>query len=141
MAFRIAVVDGQGAGIGKNIISKLKKSLPGTVEIIALGTNATATAAMLKAGASQGATGENAIIQTVKDVDLIIGCLGIVLAHSMLGELTPRMAEAIAASRARKLLIPVNRCGVDIVGMRQAPLPEMVDLLVQEAITAVRGQG
>lgn len=140
MAVRIAVVDGQGAGIGKTIVSKLKKLLPGDTEIIALGTNASATVAMLKAGANEGATGENAIVQTAKDVDLIIGCLGIVLAHSMLGELTPRMAEAIAGSRARKLLIPVNRCGVEIIGVRQAPLPEMVDLLVQEAVTAVRGQ-
>lgn len=129
---RVAVIDGQGGGIGKTIVARLKKELQDSIEVIALGTNALATATMLKAGADQGATGENAIVRTVVDVDIITGCLGIVLAHSMLGELTPRMAEAIAGSRARKLLIPMNRCGVDIIGVQQQPLPDMIELLVAE---------
>ncbi|NPV70533.1 MAG: DUF3842 family protein [Firmicutes bacterium] len=127
---RIAVVDGQGGGIGKIIVARLKQDLSGA-ELIALGTNALATAAMLKAGADHGATGENAIVQTAAAVDVIAGCLGIVLAHSMYGELTPRMAEAIAKSRARKVLLPVNRCGVDVVGIGQETLPELVGRLVE----------
>ncbi|MGE5484027.1 MAG: DUF3842 family protein [Ignavibacteriales bacterium] len=129
---KVAVVDGQGGGIGKAVVARLKKDLGDSVHVIALGTNALATAAMLKAGADQGATGENAVIQTVEDVDVVTGCLGIVLAHSMLGELTPRMAEAIARCKARKILIPVNRCGVDILGVQQSPVPAMIEALVRE---------
>lgn len=128
---RIAVVDGQGGGIGKIIVARLKKEIGGA-EVIALGTNALATAAMLKAGADHGATGENAIVQTAGEVDVIAGCLGIVLAHSMLGELTPKMAEAIAKSKARKILLPVNRCGVDVVGIAQEAVSELIDRLVQQ---------
>lgn len=128
----LAVVDGQGGGIGKAVVARLKKELGDGVHVIALGTNALATAAMLKAGADQGATGENAVVRTVEEVDVIAGCLGIVLAHSMHGELTPRMAEAIAGCKAHKVLLPVNRCGVDIIGVQQVPLPEMVDALVRE---------
>jgi len=127
---RVAVVDGRGGGIGKAIVAKMKKEFPSGVRIIALGTNALATSAMLKAGADQGATGENAIVQTVQRVDLVTGCLGIVLAHSMLGELTPAMAEAVAKCDAPKLLIPMNQCGVDVVGVRQESLPAMIDILV-----------
>lgn len=127
------MVDGQGGGIGKDIVAKLKKELGDAVEVIALGTNAMATAAMLKAGADHGATGENAIVQTVEDVDLVVGCLGIILAHSMFGELTPKMAEAIAKTKARKLLLPVNRCRVDVVGVERKPLPSMIDRIVAEA--------
>lgn len=133
---RIAVVDGQGGGIGRSIIEKLRKEIPpelaGNLKLIGLGTNALASAAMLKAGADEAATGENAIVQTVETVDLVLGPLGIVLAHSMLGELTPRMAEAIAKSKARKLLIPVNRCRVDLVGLQAESLPRLVELLVEE---------
>lgn len=128
------MVDGQGGGIGKIIVSKLKKELGEGIEVIALGTNAMATAAMLKAGADQGATGENAIVQTVENVDVVVGCLGIILAHSMLGELTPKMAEAIAKCRARKLLLPVNRCRVDIIGVQHEPLPSMINHI----LTAIR---
>lgn len=128
---RIAVVDGQGGGIGKAIVARLRKELP-AAHIIALGTNSMATLAMLKAGADQGATGENAISVTVHDVDVVAGCLGIVLAHSMLGELTPVMAEAISRSKAHKLLLPVNRCRVDVVGLRTESLPQLIDMLVDE---------
>ncbi|HHY47266.1 MAG TPA: DUF3842 family protein [Firmicutes bacterium] len=139
---RIAVIDGQGGGIGKSIIERLRKDLTqeelSRVEIIALGTNALATGAMLKAGADEGATGENAVVRTVETVDVILGPIGVVLANSMLGELTPRMAEAIASSKARKLLIPMNRCRVDIVGVEPQPLPHQIEALVQQVREMLR---
>lgn len=127
---KIAVIDGQGGGIGKIITCKLRKEFGEDVEILALGTNALATAAMLKAGANEGATGQNAIVVNMSSVDYIVGPLGIIVANSMLGELTPQMAEAIAGSKAAKLLLPISRCGVEIVGAKSEPLPHMVDMLV-----------
>jgi NAD(P)-dependent dehydrogenase (short-subunit alcohol dehydrogenase family) len=127
---RIAVIDGQGGGIGKHITEKLRKSLPESAEIIALGTNAVATSAMLKAGANDGATGENAIVFMAERVDIIVGSICVLAVNSMLGELTPKMAEAIANSKARKLLLPINRNGIEIVGAVNEPLPHQIDKLV-----------
>lgn len=124
---RIAVVDGQGGGIGKAIVDRLRKELPEGAEIIALGTNSAATTQMLRAGASAGATGENAIIYNAGKVDVIIGVVGIVMANAMMGELTPAMARAISESSARKVLIPLNRCGVDIAGLKSESLPDRID--------------
>ncbi len=138
---KIAVVDGQGGGIGKSIIERLRKELSAEqaakVTIIALGTNALATGAMLKAGADEGATGENAIVRTVEAVDIVLGPLGIVLANSILGELTPNMASAIASCKAHKLLIPMTRCGVEIVGAKIDPLPRQIDALAEKAIKLI----
>lgn len=127
---RIAVIDGQGGGMGKVIIEKMRKEFREMVDILALGTNALATSAMLKAGANEGATGENAIVYNGKDSDLIIGSLSIIMANSMLGELTPKMAEAIMDSKARKLLIPIYRGNIDIIGLTAEPLPHLVDALI-----------
>lgn len=127
---RIAVIDGQGGGIGKHICTKIRKELPPEVEILALGTNAMATAAMLKAGANEGATGENAIVRNAPLVDVIVGSLAIVLAEGMLGEVTPRMAASIAASPALKLLLPLNRSRVEVIGVVDEPLPHLIDALV-----------
>jgi len=135
---RIAVIDGQGGGIGKHITEKLRRQLPESVEIIALGTNALATSAMLKAGANDGASGENAIMQTVGQVDVIVGSVSILAANSMLGELTPAMAVAIGTSRARKCLLPINRAGIDIVGASAEPLPHQIDLLVSSILKGWR---
>ena len=127
----IAVIDGQGGGIGSVIIKRLRENLGEEVEVIGLGTNAMATGAMLKAGANKGASGENAIIQTVKTAEIIIGAIGIVLANSMMGELTPRMAEAIASSPATKYLLPLKTSDLEIVGAPKEPLPHLVDQLIK----------
>ncbi len=129
---RICVIDGQGGGIGSTVIKKLKEIFEETVEIVALGTNAIATAQMLKARANRGASGENAIAQTVRKVDVIIGPIGIIMAHAMMGEVTPRIAEAVASSPAKKLLIPLSQEDIEIVGISSVPLPHLVDGLIEE---------
>lgn len=129
---RICVIDGQGGGIGSAIIKRLKAQFAETVEIVALGTNAIATAQMLKARANRGASGENAIVQTVRSVDLIIGPIGIILVHAMMGEVTPRIAEAVASSPAKKVLIPLSQENIEIVGICPNPLPQLVDELIEE---------
>ena len=127
----IAVIDGQGGGIGSAIIKRLRETLAEEVEIIGLGTHAMATGAMLKVGANKGASGENGIIQTVKTVDILIGTTGIVLANSMMGELTPKMAEAIASSSALKILLPLKIPEVEIIGAPKEPLPHLIDQLIK----------
>ena len=127
----IAVVDGQGGGIGSVIIKGLREAFAEKVEVLALGTNAMATGAMLKAGANRGASGENAIVQTVKGVDLITGSIAILMADSMMGELTPKMAEAIASCPARKCILPLRTPEVEIIGTPREPLPHLVDQLIK----------
>ena len=105
----IMVIDGQGGKMGKGLVEMLKKSCPED-EILAIGTNSIATAAMLKAGADAGATGENPAVVTSRTADIIVGPMGIVIADSLMGEITPKMAVAIGQSPAKKVLIPVNRC-------------------------------
>lgn len=124
---RVAVIDGQGGGIGKAIVEKLRKELPENVVIIALGTNALASSMMMKAGANEGASGENAIIYNASKVDIIVGTISIVVANSMLGEVTPHMARAVGDSPAKKLLIPLNRCNIEVVGVASGALPHFVD--------------
>jgi hypothetical protein len=127
----IVVVDGQGGGIGSLIIKRLREAFAEEAEVIGLGTNAMATGAMLKAGANKGASGENAIVQTVKTVDIVIGTTSIVFANSMMGELTPKMAEAIASSPAIKCLLPLKMPEVEIIGAPKEPLPHLVDQLIK----------
>jgi len=129
---RICVIDGQGGGIGSAVIKKLKDVFGEAVEIIALGTNAIATAQMLKAKANRGASGENAIVQTTGKVDIIIGTIGIIVANSMMGEVTPKMAEAVANSPAKKMLIPLTQENIEIIGLPPTPLPHLVETLLQE---------
>jgi len=131
---RICVIDGQGGGIGAAIIKRLKEVYQEQHEVIALGTNAVATAQMMKARANRGASGENAIVRTVARVDVIMGPLSIVLANSMMGELTPRMAEAVASSPAPKLLLPLTQEKVEIAGLVPEPLPHLVEKLVSERL-------
>lgn len=128
----IMVIDGQGGRMGKSIVEQMKRNFPED-EILAIGTNSIATAAMLKAGADAGATGENPAIVGCRTADPIIGPLGIVIADSLLGEITPAMAAAIGQSRAKKILLPVNRCQHYVVGCRDLPLGELVRMAVELA--------
>lgn len=127
---RIAVIDGQGGGIGKYITERLRRELPEEIEIIALGTNALAASAMLKAGANEGASGENAVVFNAGRVDLIVGPLSIIMANAMLGEITPRMAEAVTSSASQKILLPVTRGDVILAGYTSQPLPHLIEDLV-----------
>lgn len=117
----ILVIDGQGGGLGRQLIQELKETCA-DAEIVAVGTNSMATGAMLKAGAKLAATGENAVIVCSKKADVIVGPIGIVIADSMLGEITPAMAAAIGKSRAKRVLIPMNVCDNIIVGVSAQPV-------------------
>lgn len=123
----IMVIDGQGGGIGKSIIEKLKTRIRPTDKIIAVGTNSTATANMMKSGATAAATGENAVAVNAKKADIIAGSIGIISSNAMYGELTPKMAQAISESDAEKVLIPIKRCGLNVVGVSVDALPKLID--------------
>jgi len=125
------VVDGQGGGIGRAIIKRLRDAFGDEVEILALGTNSVATSQMMKAGANRGATGENAIIKTAPEADIIIGPLAIIMANAMMGEVTPEMAEAISSSRALKILIPLTQERIKITGVSGEPLPHLIDQILE----------
>jgi hypothetical protein len=131
---RICVIDGQGGGIGSAIIKQLKEAFGESLDIIALGTNAIATAQMLKARANRGASGENAIVRTIVDADIVIGPIGIVLVHAMMGEVTPKIAEAVASCRAKKFLLPLTQEPVEIVGVPSLPLPHLVEKLIKDRL-------
>jgi len=126
----IVVIDAQGGGLGAAIVKCLREKLADSVDILALGTNAIATTAMKKTGASRCATGENAICVGVRHADIIVGGIGIVAANSMLGEITPRMAQEIAECHAKKVLIPMSRCNIFIAGLADKPLGELISSAV-----------
>ncbi|UCE81697.1 MAG: DUF3842 family protein [Deltaproteobacteria bacterium] len=131
---KICIIDGMGGGIGNALIKKIRAAFHERVEIIALGTNAVATAQMMKAGANRGASGENAIIVTVPGVDIIVGSISIVLANSMMGEMTAGMAAAVASSSAPKFLLPLTQENVEVIGVSPDPLPHLVDRLVENRL-------
>jgi len=131
---RICVIDGQGGGIGSAIIKQLRAAFGESVEICALGTNAIATTQMLKARANRGASGENAIVRSVHKSDIIVGPLGIVMAHAMMGEVTPKIAAAVASCLARKFLLPLTQEDVEIVGLVPNPLPRLIEMLINERL-------
>lgn len=126
---KIVVIDGQGGRIGKNVIEQVKANHK-DLELYAIGTNTMATSAMLKAGADFGATGENAVLVNVADADIVVGPVGIVFANALLGEITPAIATAVGASRAFKILIPVNRCNHYIAGCTENSLGEYIRIAV-----------
>lgn len=127
----VLVVDAQGGGIGKQIVSAIKKQIP-EIEITAVGTNAIALSAMLKAGADHGATGENAVIVGCRSTDVIIGPVGIVIADSLFGEITPAMAVAIGQSRAKRILIPMNHCDNIIAGVEDLNISKLLSCMINE---------
>ena len=137
VSMKIAVIDGQGGGMGKMIIDKLKKELKADVEILALGTNAYATSSMVKAGANEGASGESAICFCCHNIkfDCIIGPIGIVCPNSMLGELTPLMAEAIFSCECTKYLIPLNKHGIYIPGIKNLQIQDFIQEIANELKT------
>lgn len=122
----ILVIDAQGGGIGRQLVSALKQRLP-ECTLTAVGTNSRATASMLKAGADGAATGENAVVVGCRTADVIIGPIGIAIADAMLGEVTPKMALAVAQSRAWKVLIPFQSCGCTVVGVGEAGIGQMIE--------------
>lgn len=131
---QILVIDAQGGGIGKQLILALKNEKP-DLKIIAVGTNALATSAMLKAGADQGATGENAVIVCASRADIIVGPIGIVIADSMLGEVTPAMANAIGASRAKRILIPFQNCNTWIAGIDENNTKKLMESAIKMIVS------
>ena len=137
---RVIVMDAQGGGMGRMLVEGLKKALP-QQPVIAVGTNALATAAMLKAGADQAATGENAIRVCAATADLILAPVGMVLADAMLGEVTADMAVAIGRSPAHRILLPVSRCSTTVVGTGKMTMTEAVERAVAEAVRLVQEQG
>lgn len=137
MLKKVCIIDGQGGGIGATLIKYIKAAYGESLELIALGTNAIATAGMLKAGANKGASGENAICFTVSRADCIVGPIAITWANAMLGEVTPRMAEAITSSSAVKILLPLSQERIQIVGIINEPLPHFVQRLVDKEIKEV----
>jgi 4-hydroxy-L-threonine phosphate dehydrogenase PdxA len=127
---KIAVVDGQGGGIGNLIVKRLREEFREKIDIIALGTNAAATTAMMKARANKGATGENAIVWNSGRVDLIVGPLSIALPDAMLGEVTAKMASAVVSSGARTILLPLNQEGIEIAGVEKEPLLHVIEKVI-----------
>ena len=135
----ITVVDGQGGGIGRQYIESLTKQLPKNLPVIvrALGTNSAATSNMMRAGATDGATGENAIVKNVRKADIIAGVVAIVVPDSILGELSPKMANAIGQSDALRILIPFDSCNTRIAMLSTGPLQQFIDKAVQMTIQRI----
>ena len=135
---KIVVIDGQGGRLGKLLVEAVKDRIP-QAEVLAVGTNGIATATMQKAGADYVATGENPVVRGVMDADVVLGPLGIVVAHSILGEVTPRIAEAVGGCRGKKILIPMNSCGVSVAGTQEMGLGGYVKLAADQAEAFLRG--
>jgi ribosomal protein L10 len=131
---KIVVIDGQGGRIGSLLVGRLKAEAAGHA-VYAVGTNSIAASAMMKAGADVGATGENPVIVNCRDADIIVGPIGVAVADSLAGEVTPAMAAAVGQSRAQKVLLPVNRCNIHIAGARDMPVADLIDAAVKHILT------
>lgn len=124
----IVVIDGQGGGLGASLVSRLKARLGSKVQLRAVGINALATSAMLKAGADRAATGENAVCYNAAQADLILGPIGLLAANSLMGEVSPAIAAAVSSARARRILVPVSSgCGILVAGAADKKLEELLD--------------
>ncbi len=135
----VMVLDGQGGGIGAQLARLLVRGMPAGWELLAVGTNVTATGAMLRAGAAQGATGENAVLYNAARADIILGPVGIVLANGIMGEVSPAMASAVSGSRGAKILIPTSTCGVFVAGTEDLRLEEYLRRAADKALELMNG--
>jgi len=138
MDMLIAVVDGMGGGLGVQLVANLTAQLGTKAEIIALGTNALATNNMVRAGAARGATGENAVMVSLRKADMVVGPIGIVIANAMMGEITPKIAEVVASCDARKILLPVSQTHFEIIGLESRPLGTVIKEAVSRIVEIVR---
>lgn len=127
----ILIIDAQGGGVGKQLVTAIKQNIP-NVTITAVGTNSASTSAMLKAGADNAATGENAVIVGCRKADVIVGPIGIIIADSLLGEITPAMALAVSQSNAKRILIPFNHCDNIIVGVPDLNIGKLIQAAIEE---------
>ena len=133
----VLIIDGQGGKIGALLVERLRAELP-QAHLTAVGTNSIATAAMLRAGAHVGATGENPVAVNARRADIILGPVGILAADSLAGEVTPAMALAVGQSEAEKVLLPVNRCSIYVVGVSDCPVAELIDAAVRRVAAVLR---
>ena len=140
MAAKVLVIDGQGGGLGRQLVSALAAACP-EAELTAVGTNSLAANAMLKAGASRAATGENAVVVNCRRADVIVGPIGIVIADALLGEITPAMAAAVCQSGARRVLVPINHCENYVVGVPDQPVSQLVAAAAQKVRELCSGIG
>ena len=140
MAAKVLVIDGQGGGLGRQLVSALAAACP-EAELTAVGTNSLAANAMLKAGASRAATGENAVVVNCRRADVIVGPIGIVIADALLGEITPAMAAAVCQSGARRVLVPINHCENYVVGAPDQPVSQLVAAAAQKVKELCSGIG
>ena len=134
----VLVIDGQGGRIGQQLIKAILSRYP-EVELTAIGTNSLATSAMLKGGAAQGATGENALLVACRRADVILGPLGIVIADALLGEISPAMAVAVGQSPAKKILVPMNQCDNIVAGVEDMPVSKLLDSALEELDLLLKG--
>lgn len=140
MAAKVLVIDGQGGGLGRQLVSALAAACP-EAELTAVGTNSLAANAMLKAGASRAATGENAVVVNCRHADVIVGPIGIVIADALLGEITPAMAAAVCQSGAKRVLVPINHCENYVVGVMDQPVSQLVAAAAQKVKELCSGIG
>lgn len=140
MAAKVLVIDGQGGGLGRQLVSALAAACP-EAELTAVGTNSLAANAMLKAGASRAATGENAVVVNCRHADIIVGPIGIVIADALLGEITPTMAAAVCQSGAKRVLVPINHCENYVVGVPDQPVSQLVTAAAQKVKELCSGIG
>lgn len=136
----IAVIDGMGGGLGVQLVTQLTSQLGQKADIIALGTNALATNNMVRAGAMRGATGENAVVVSIRKANIVVGPIGIIIPNSLMGEITPKIAEVIASCDAHKVLVPVNQSHFDIVGLESRPLVVSIKEAIARVTELVQGK-
>ena len=139
MAANVLVIDGQGGGLGRQLVAAIAAVCP-EAELTAVGTNSLAANAMLKAGAARAATGENAVVVNCRRADVIVGPIGIVIADALLGEITPAMAAAVCQSGAKRVLVPINHCENYVVGVPEQPVSQLVSAAAQKVKALCQGK-